>query len=320
MKKTCSNFDNKLSRHKTNGRMGLLLILRYLMERTAVSLFILVQPLTEAFHLSYCKPASQTHAEIRNRSNEKTKNTQLLSSTNNSPSSKRRQHPLVTTLNKPYPGPFHTTPVTTDNLEEFTYNSTSFSSNHNRLHFLDTNIISNLLTIADEEMDDEKYSNKTDNFVDNEEEDNDVALGYQHMSHLDHLYVSQAVQPKQPFSSLKSKQNAAPIRNDNNNNNYADDVEYNEYNSNQKGWATSTTTTTKGRVSANVKETGYDALSIYLKNIANHDLLRHEEEIVLGKHIQILVHYEQQRLLLEASLLRYVNVILGNNIKYQDLF
>mmetsp|Transcript_14452 Transcript_14452/g.20680 ORF Transcript_14452/g.20680 Transcript_14452/m.20680 type:complete len:562 (-) Transcript_14452:105-1790(-) len=67
---------------------------------------------------------------------------------------------------------------------------------------------------------------------------------------------------------------------------------------------TTTTTTTTTTVRANVQETGNDALSSYLKNIANHDLLRHEDEIALGRQIQILVNYEQHRLLLEQTLLR----------------
>jgi hypothetical protein len=278
-------------------------------------IIVFLQARTGAFHpsASYCTPATQPKEKWRSA-----KNTQILLWSNPQPPlSNPRQNPSFTTIITPRHGPsFHNAPATTNREEPNTSKSTPSSYNH-KLHFLDTQIISKLLTIDDDEVVDEKDSSRNDNIlVDHEQmddDDNDLALGYQRMSHLDHLYVSQAVQ-SQTLSSPKSKHKTDRIKSNGNENNYDDEEEYND---NHKALPTSTTTAitttttttnTPRRVSANVKETGYDALSIYLKNIANHDLLRHEEEIVLGKQIQILVHYEHQRLLLETSLLRYVNL------------
>jgi len=55
---------------------------------------------------------------------------------------------------------------------------------------------------------------------------------------------------------------------------------------------------------ANVKETGKDTMSQYFKSIGNHELLRHEDEIVLGRQIQKLVKWEKTRNELEDELLR----------------
>jgi hypothetical protein len=301
-----------------------------------IQLFVIIvfaqQARTGAFHpsASYCTssstPASQQQPKEKWQS---TRDTHILLMSNPQlPLSKRRQNPSFATINKPYHGPsFQNTPTATN--KEESYSSKSY--NH-KLNFLDTQIISNLLTIDDDEVADDKYSSRNENKLVNHEEDDgddhDLALGYQRMSHLDHLYVSQAVQ-SQTLSSQRSKQKKSKIKNnhnDENNYDYDDDdgAEEDDDHNNHKGLpisttaaiTTTTTTTTQRRVSANVKETGNDALSIYLKNIANHDLLRHEEEIVLGKQIQILVHYEQQRILLETSLLRYVTLSKNTTINY----
>ena len=61
---------------------------------------------------------------------------------------------------------------------------------------------------------------------------------------------------------------------------------------------------TKTKVRASVKETGNDTMSHYLKSIGNHELLRKEDEIVLGRQIQIFVKWEEVRLNLEEQLMR----------------
>mmetsp|Transcript_28473 Transcript_28473/g.41948 ORF Transcript_28473/g.41948 Transcript_28473/m.41948 type:complete len:467 (+) Transcript_28473:170-1570(+) len=58
------------------------------------------------------------------------------------------------------------------------------------------------------------------------------------------------------------------------------------------------------KVRASVKETGFDSIKSYMKVMANHELLNKNEEIILGREIQILVKWEEQRELLEAQLLR----------------
>jgi len=58
------------------------------------------------------------------------------------------------------------------------------------------------------------------------------------------------------------------------------------------------------RIRASVKETGFDSIRSYMKVMGNHDLLNKNEEIILGREIQILVKWEEQRELLEAQLLR----------------
>ena len=62
----------------------------------------------------------------------------------------------------------------------------------------------------------------------------------------------------------------------------------------------------KGKVTANVMETGQDTIKQYVKSLANHQVLSAEDEIILGKQIQILGLWEQRRLELEHDLLRYV--------------
>lgn len=60
------------------------------------------------------------------------------------------------------------------------------------------------------------------------------------------------------------------------------------------------------RVTAKVRETGYDSMKNYLKTMCNHELLNKNEEIILAREIQILMTYETFREELEAQLLRYV--------------
>ena len=62
------------------------------------------------------------------------------------------------------------------------------------------------------------------------------------------------------------------------------------------------TKTTK--VNASVRETGLDSIKTYVKNLCNHELLNKNEEIILGREIQILIQYEQEREKLEAIVLR----------------
>eukprot|EP00559_Dactyliosolen_fragilissimus_P004763 CAMPEP_0184863036 /NCGR_PEP_ID=MMETSP0580-20130426/8630_1 /TAXON_ID=1118495 /ORGANISM="Dactyliosolen fragilissimus" /LENGTH=538 /DNA_ID=CAMNT_0027361089 /DNA_START=326 /DNA_END=1942 /DNA_ORIENTATION=+ len=63
----------------------------------------------------------------------------------------------------------------------------------------------------------------------------------------------------------------------------------------------------KGRepkVHANVQETGSDTMSNYAKTMGQHALLPKDSEILLGRHIQILVRWEEKRNKLEEELER----------------
>jgi RNA polymerase primary sigma factor len=60
----------------------------------------------------------------------------------------------------------------------------------------------------------------------------------------------------------------------------------------------------KPKVRASVKETGSESMRYYLKTMGNHELLSKNEEIILGKQIQILIKWEQIREELEATLMR----------------
>ena len=60
------------------------------------------------------------------------------------------------------------------------------------------------------------------------------------------------------------------------------------------------------RVTAKVRETGYDSMQSYIKTMCNHELLQKNEEVILAREIQILMKWEQHREELEAQLLRYV--------------
>jgi len=57
-------------------------------------------------------------------------------------------------------------------------------------------------------------------------------------------------------------------------------------------------------IRASVRETGYDSMRSYLKTMCNHELLSKNEEIILGREIQILMEWEEERENLEAELLR----------------
>ena len=61
---------------------------------------------------------------------------------------------------------------------------------------------------------------------------------------------------------------------------------------------------TKGKVTANVLETGQDTMKQYVKSMGQHQVLSPEDESVLGRQIQILNKWEQKRQRLEETLLR----------------
>lgn len=61
------------------------------------------------------------------------------------------------------------------------------------------------------------------------------------------------------------------------------------------------------KVMASVKETGGDSIGEYVKSIGSHELLPQESEMLLGKHIQLLVKWEEVRGEMEESLDRYVS-------------
>ena len=58
------------------------------------------------------------------------------------------------------------------------------------------------------------------------------------------------------------------------------------------------------KVRASVKETGSDTISSYVKSMGQHELLPKESEELLGRHIQLLVKWEDVRQNLEESLLQ----------------
>jgi len=60
----------------------------------------------------------------------------------------------------------------------------------------------------------------------------------------------------------------------------------------------------KNKLITRVQETGRDTMSSYLKSMSNHELLRKEDELILGREIQKLMKYEEKRQELEESLLR----------------
>jgi len=65
----------------------------------------------------------------------------------------------------------------------------------------------------------------------------------------------------------------------------------------------------KGKIRAQVKETGYDSMRSYIKTMCNHELLNRNEEVVLAREIQVLIKWEEQREELETQLLRYVYIM-----------
>lgn len=60
----------------------------------------------------------------------------------------------------------------------------------------------------------------------------------------------------------------------------------------------------KRRITANVKETGFDSMKYYMKTMGSHELLKKNEEIILAREIQILIKWEEEREALEARLIR----------------
>jgi RNA polymerase sigma factor (sigma-70 family) len=58
------------------------------------------------------------------------------------------------------------------------------------------------------------------------------------------------------------------------------------------------------KLRARVQETGYDSIRSYIKTMCNHELLNKNEEIILGREVQVLIQYEATREQLEAELLR----------------
>lgn len=60
----------------------------------------------------------------------------------------------------------------------------------------------------------------------------------------------------------------------------------------------------KGKVKANVMETGKDSINQYMKSLSNHQVLSPDDEKVLGKQIQVLTRWEEKRQELEADLCR----------------
>lgn len=57
-------------------------------------------------------------------------------------------------------------------------------------------------------------------------------------------------------------------------------------------------------VRATINESGEESMTNYLKSMGNHDLLRRHEEVILGRHIQILIKWEEVREKLEEKLAR----------------
>eukprot|EP00546_Thalassionema_frauenfeldii_P018553 CAMPEP_0178907034 /NCGR_PEP_ID=MMETSP0786-20121207/7146_1 /TAXON_ID=186022 /ORGANISM="Thalassionema frauenfeldii, Strain CCMP 1798" /LENGTH=468 /DNA_ID=CAMNT_0020578787 /DNA_START=247 /DNA_END=1650 /DNA_ORIENTATION=- len=60
----------------------------------------------------------------------------------------------------------------------------------------------------------------------------------------------------------------------------------------------------KGKVKANVMETGKDSIKQYMKSLSDHQVLSAHDEEVLGRQVQILTKWEEKRQELEASLSR----------------
>lgn len=73
----------------------------------------------------------------------------------------------------------------------------------------------------------------------------------------------------------------------------------------------------KGKVKANVMETGKDSIKEYMKSLSEHQVLSAHDEKVLGKQVQILTKWEEKRQELEVSLSRYVT--LNCPLKYNFL-
>mmetsp|Transcript_8718 Transcript_8718/g.11196 ORF Transcript_8718/g.11196 Transcript_8718/m.11196 type:complete len:425 (+) Transcript_8718:509-1783(+) len=66
----------------------------------------------------------------------------------------------------------------------------------------------------------------------------------------------------------------------------------------------SRTQTSSRNVKATINESGEESMTNYLKSMGNHDLLRRHEEVILARHIQILIKWEDIREKLEEELAR----------------
>jgi len=58
------------------------------------------------------------------------------------------------------------------------------------------------------------------------------------------------------------------------------------------------------KVTASVRETGFDSVKDYMKTMCNHELLNKNEEIILAREIQLLIKWEQIREELELRMMR----------------
>lgn len=59
-----------------------------------------------------------------------------------------------------------------------------------------------------------------------------------------------------------------------------------------------------GTTKAYIRETGVDTMKDYLKSMGNHDLLTAQEEVLLARHVQLLLKWEEVRERLEIELAR----------------
>jgi RNA polymerase primary sigma factor len=155
-------------------------------------------------------------------------------------------------------------------------------------------------TIVDNEMDAMMTSSHSHNFFDNSN-GSSINTGRTSSSSEDFIY-SVSTQSKTMITSAMDISNLS---------------------STDRSTTTSTTTTTtvtnqankknndddeenkpKRRITANVKETGFDSMKYYMKTMGNHELLKKNEEIILAREIQILIKWEEEREDLEAKLMR----------------
>lgn len=83
-----------------------------------------------------------------------------------------------------------------------------------------------------------------------------------------------------------------------------DDINLKEITNSAEAKSKSTQEEPKRRITANVKETGFDSMKYYMKTMGNHELLKKNEEIILAREIQILIKWEEEREALEARLIR----------------
>lgn len=72
----------------------------------------------------------------------------------------------------------------------------------------------------------------------------------------------------------------------------------------QRSKSTQSSAASRPKIRATVRETGYDSMRSYIKTMCNHELLNKNEEIILGREIQILMEWERTREELETKLER----------------